>query len=416
MSFFEELKRRNVFRAGIAYLLVAWLVLQVTETVAPILELSAVFSKSVLLLLAIGFPVAVLFAWIFEMTPDGFRKETDVDRSVSISRRTGRNLDFIIIGVLSAAVAMFALDKFVWTESISPTATDVQQRIAVLPFVNLSDDTEQEYFSDGLSEELLNLLAQIPELRVTSRTSAFSFKGTNPIISEVGRALNVEHVLEGSVRRSGDTLRITAQLIEVSTDTHLWSETWDRNFADVFVIQDEIAESVVNALRIQLLGNVPRVFETTPEAYALYLQSQFLIEQRTVTSFLQAERITKRILEMDPAYAPAWSQLAFLYFSGSAFGAWNSVDAIPLARDAAQTSLRLFENNAQARAILVQIAMSDDFDYELAAAPRPSLNKDKGILKQQSNITKRPTQLTRSQDTDRTPPLSIFIQDVRPKE
>jgi len=361
MSFFEELKRRNVFRVGIAYLIVAWLTLQVTDIVVPILDLPDVFDRGVLLLLAIGFPFALIFAWAFEITPEGVKKEKDVDRAVSITQHTGRKLDFIIIGVLTVAVAIFALDKFVWTESVAP------KTIAVLPFVNLSDDSEQEYFSDGLSEELLNLLAQIPELRVTSRTSAFSFKGKDATIAEVGRTLDVEHVLEGSVRRSGDTIRITAQLINVSTDTHVWSDSWDRSFEDVFVIQDEIAESVVDALKVQLLGEVPRAIETTPEAYALYLKSAFLIEQRTASSFLQAEAITKRILEIDPEYAPAWSQLALLYFQGSEFGAWDSVDVIPRARDAALTSVRLFENNPQARAILVRIAMSDYFDYELAA-------------------------------------------------
>jgi adenylate cyclase len=370
MSFFDELRRRNVFRVGIAYLVVAWLALQVSDIVAPILELPAVFDRGILLLLAIGFPFALIFAWAFELTPEGVKKEKDVDHAVSNTQHTGRKLDFIIIGVLTMIVAIYSLDKFVWTESVAPTATNVQQSqqtIAVLPFVNMSDDSEQEYFSDGLSEELLNLLAQIPELRVTSRTSAFSFKGKGATIAEVGRALDVEHVLEGSVRRSGDTIRITAQLINVSTDTHLWSDTWDRNFDDVFVIQDEIAEFVVDALKIQLLGDLPRVIETTPEAYALYLQSQFLIEQHTVPAFLQAEAISKRVLEIDPEYAPAWTQLASLYLSGSSFGAWESVDATPLARDAALRSVRLLENNAQAHAVLARIAISSSFDFELAA-------------------------------------------------
>ena len=206
MSFFDELRRRNVFRVGIAYLLVAWLVLQVTDNIAPIFELPNVFNRGVLLLLAIGFPIALIFAWAFELTPEGVKKEKDIGRAVSITQHTSRKLDFIIIGVFTVAVAIFVLDKFVWAESDAPTvtATNAQQTIAVLPFVNMSDDSEQEYFSDGLSEELLNLLAQIPELRVTSRTSAFSFKGKDVTVPEVGRALDVEHVLEGSVRRSGE--------------------------------------------------------------------------------------------------------------------------------------------------------------------------------------------------------------------
>lgn len=361
MSFFEELKRRNVFRVGIAYLVVAWLMLQVTDTVAPMLELPDVFARGVLLFLAIGFPFALIFAWAFEMTPEGVKKEKDVDRAVSITQSTGRRLDFIIIGVLAVAVATFALDKFVWTDSAT------QKTIAVLPLANLSDDPDQEYFSDGLSEELLNLLAQIPELRVTSRTSAFSFKGKDVTIPDVGRMLDVEHVLDGSVRRSGDTIRITVQLIEVSTDTHVWSETWDRDFEDVFVIQDEIAEFVVDELKIQLLGDVPQVFETTTEAYELYLQAKFLMGQGNPSSYQQAEAINKRVLEIDPDYAPAWTQRAGIYYGGAAFGAWDYDVAAPRAREAALTSMRLFENDAQAHAILANIAIANDFDYELAA-------------------------------------------------
>lgn len=364
MSFFQELKHRNVFRVAIAYLLAAWLVLQVADTVAPILDLPEIFTKSVLLLLAIGFPISMVFSWAFELTADGIRKEKNVDRSASIAHQTGRNLDFVIIGVLSAAVVMFALDKFVWTNSVD--SSSAQQTIAVLPFENISDDSEQEYFSDGLSEELLNLLAQIPELRVSSRTSSFSFKDSNPTISEVGRTLNVDHVLDGSVRRSGNTIRVTAQLSDVSTDAQVWSATWDRTFADVFVIQDEIAASVVDALKIELLSDVPHALETTSEAYDLYLQAKFLIDQGVPESFRQAEEINQRILEIDPGYVPAWTQRAWLYYQGAAFGGWEPKYGIPRAREAALESIRLFDNTAGAHAILAYIAIDYDYDYTTA--------------------------------------------------
>jgi TolB-like protein len=362
MSLIEELKRRNVFRVGVAYVVIAWLLLQVSDTLVPALHLPAWFQSGVALLLILGFPLALFFAWAFEMTPEGVKKEKDVDRAVSITQHTGRKLDFIIIGVLTVAVAIFALDKFVWTGSV----TNAQQTIAVLPFVNMSDDPEQEYFSDGLSEELLNLLAQIPELSVISRTSAFSFKGQGTTIPEVGRALGVEHVLEGSVRRSGNTIRITAQLIEAATDRHVWSDTWDRNFEDVFVIQDEIAEFVVDALKVRLLGVVPQVLETTPEAYELFLQAKFLIEQGTPTSFRQAEALNRQILDIDSEYAPAWTQRAILFNRGTSFGAWEMAEGIPRAREAALTAMNLFGKSAWTHAILVQIAISYDFDYELA--------------------------------------------------
>ncbi|MDA0994889.1 MAG: hypothetical protein O3A13_14815 [Proteobacteria bacterium] len=370
MSFFEELKRRNVFRVGVAYLIVAWLILQVTDNVAPILELPGVFNRGILLLLALGFPMALIFAWAFEFTPDGIKKEEDVNGATRVSRLTGRKFDFIIIGVLAAAVAFFALDEYVWTGSQAPTApvAHEQQRIAVLPFANFSDDSEQEYFSDGLSEELLNLLAQIPELSVISRTSAFSFKGQGVTIPEVGRALGVSHVLEGSVRRSGDTIRITAQLIEAATDKHVWSDTWDRNFEDVFVIQDEIAKFVVDALKVRLLGVVPQVLETTPEAYELFLQAKFLMEQGTSSGFRQAAALNRQVLNIDPDYAPAWTQRAALFYNGTSFGAWESAEGTPRARDAALEATKFFGNSAWAHAILVLIAISYDFDYEFAAS------------------------------------------------
>jgi len=380
MSLFAELKRRHVFRVAIAYLAVAWLVLQVANIVSPILELPPVFERGVLVALAIGFPIALVFAWALELTPDGIRRETKSDHG-SAPNSTSRRLNAVIIGVLSIAVTLFALDRFVWNETGPPReiTTDGQQKIAVLPFVNMSDDPQQEYFSDGLSEELLNLLAQIPELRVTSRTSAFSFKDKDVTIPEVGRALGVDHVLEGSVRRSGDKIRITAQLIEVTQDAHVWSDTWDRDFSDVFAIQDEIAASVVEALKMRLLDEVPRAIETTPEAYELYLRAGFLMEQSTPSSYRQAEAINRQVLDIDPSFAPAWTQRANIYMTGVSFGAWESAEATPLAREAASQAVSLFGESAWAHAILARIAISHDFDYDIAAREKPALDRVEGL-------------------------------------
>jgi len=339
MPLFNELSRRNVVRVGIAYAVIGWIVAQVAEFAFENFGAPDWVLKTVVVLLLLGLPLALFFAWAFEMTPEGVKKEKDVDRAVSITPHTGRKID--------------------WTDN-------GQRTIAVLPFINLSDDSEQEYFSDGLSEELLNLLAQIPELRVTSRTSAFSFKGKDATIAEIGRTLGVEHVLEGSVRRSGDTIRITAQLIEVSTDTHVWSDSWDRDFQDVFVIQDEIAEFVVGALKIQLLGEAPRTDTTSPEAYTLYLQSKALADQYTATGFLQAEAIVRRLLAIDSTYVPAWVLLARIYAQGSGTAAWQPHEAFPKSRAAVMEALRLDPDSAQAHAALSAIA--SDYDYDMEAA------------------------------------------------
>ena len=193
MSFVSELKRRNVFRAGIAYLVVAWLVLQVADLVLDNVPAPSWVMQFFLLAAAIGFPVALLLAWAFEMTPEGVKREADVDRTQSITQSTGRNLDFTVIGILVVAVALFALDKFVWTDSTENARTSPPS-IAVLPFVNMSSDKEQEYFSDGLAEELLNLLAKIPELQVTSRSTSFFYKGKDIKIADVGREIGRAHV------------------------------------------------------------------------------------------------------------------------------------------------------------------------------------------------------------------------------
>ena len=235
-SVWEELKRRNVVRVAIAYVIVSWLVLQMTDVLIPLLALPEWIGRLIFLILLIGFPLAIFFAWAFELTPEGIKKEKHVDRSASVTHVTGRKLDFVIISVLTAALILFAVDKFYLTPSSNQVvesvrevvATDIQRSIAVLPFVNMSSDPEQEYFSDGLSEEILNLLAKVPDLKVIGRTSSFAFKGKNEDLRGIGKALDVSTVLEGSVRKSGDRVRITAQLIDVSNGAHLWSETYDR--------------------------------------------------------------------------------------------------------------------------------------------------------------------------------------------
>jgi TolB-like protein len=217
----------------------------------------------VTVLVLIGFPLALIVAWAFELTPEGIKREAEVDRTDSITRVTGRKFDFAIIGLLAVAVVYFAVDKFIL--EVEPEQTEVtaalvlsaqpiaqEKSIAVLPFVNMSPDPDNEYFSDGLSEEILNRLAQVPNLRVAGRTSSFQFKGENRDLREIGERLGVAHVLEGSVRRQGNQVRITAQLIASSDGSHLWSQTYDRTLDDVFVIQDEIAEEVVGALDIVL--------------------------------------------------------------------------------------------------------------------------------------------------------------------
>jgi len=333
MSLFKELKRRNVFRVGIAYAVATWLLIQVTDTVFPRIGLPDSAVTLVIALLAIGFIPALIFAWAFEMTPDGLKREKDVDRDQSITPQTGRKLDRMIIGIMAVVIVYLVLDRFVLQErpdQASPTveqqadatesdAAPAQQEgpsLAVLPFVNMSGDPDNEYFSDGLTETLLHMLAQLPDLRVAARTSSFAFKGKDAGIPEIARALNVAHVLEGSVQKSGNRVRITAQLIRADDGFHVWSQNYDRTLDDIFAIQDEIAKDVAGVLDQTLLAGGAKIahIETSDiGAYDTYLRA---LKQQSIGSYgslSNAESLFKQALGEDPGFIDAKLGLARNY-------------------------------------------------------------------------------------------------------
>ena len=325
---------------AVLYVIAAWFAMQATEVLMELADLPKWIGTSTLWILAIGFPIALIFSWFFELTPDGISLEKDVDPVASITNVTGRRLDFIVISLLCAAVILFAYDK--WIASGPP-----ENSIAVLPFVNMSDDSSNEYFSDGISEELLNMLAKIPELKVISRTSAFSYKGTDAKLTDVARELNVAHILEGSVRRSGEQVRITTQLIEARSDTHLWSETYDRSVDDIFLVQDEIAAVVVEKLKITLLGEVPVVQPTSADAYTLYLQARYLAKVITEESLTDAISLFKDSLKNDPGYYPAWVGLGGVYSRMLTMQLMPANEAQSLALDSLHRALQIAPDSAQ---------------------------------------------------------------------
>jgi len=329
LSLFNELKRRNVFKVVIAYIVVAWLVMQVADVVLNNITAPGWVFQVLMLFLAIGFPFSVIFAWAFEMTPEGLKRESEVDRAQSITHETGQKLNYTIIAVLVLALGYFAYDKFVLTsgrdaalieantQTISEQAATEEasvqsdKSIAVLPFVNMSSDSEQEYFSDGISEEILNALAKVKGLQVTGRTSSFAFKGQNQDLRQIGEALGVENILEGSVRKSGNTVRITAQLIRADNGFHLWSETYDRELDNVFAIQDEIATNILQQLKATLLeGEETAVTtaRTNAEAYDLYLLAKQRMYERTGPTLEAAAELLDRAIAIDSGYAPAYAQ------------------------------------------------------------------------------------------------------------
>lgn len=384
MSFFNELKRRNVIRVGIAYVIVAWLILQFADVVLNNIEAPGWVFQVIMLILGIGLPLALFFAWAFELTPEGIRKEKDIERSESITRVTGQKLNNTIIGLLILALGYFVLDKFVLDpgrdaaeiasavqnaqEKVqAPTETEqAEKSIAVLPFVNMSSDREQEYFSDGLSEELLNLLAKIPELRVAARTSSFSFKGKNLEIPEIASRLKVAHILEGSVRKSGDQLRITAQLIKADDGYHLWSETYNRQLDNVFQIQDEIAGEVVRALKVTLLNEAPKSRETSPEVYQLYLEGQHVRRQVSAPTLPKAINLLKQAVALDPDYAPAWAELAYAYMWEAGIGATPIDEAFALADQAIERALEADPGYSRAYFVKGASQLYNKFDFKAA--------------------------------------------------
>jgi TolB-like protein len=332
-SFFQELRRRNVFRVGVAYVVVSWLIIQVIETVSDPLNLPQWTEAFFIVLLLAGLPLILLFSWAFELTPEGLKKTSEVKAEESVTATTGKKLNYAIIAVLVMALGYFAWERQGLVEQAeqavagdTPKVTETQgaASVAVLPFVNMSADQEQEYFSDGISEELLNLLAKIPELRVPARTSSFQFKGQNLDIGKVAEQLNVEHVLEGSVRKSGVRVRVTAQLIEAETGYHLWSDTYDRDLDDIFAIQDEISAAIVAALS-ETLGLsttvAPHVDATNPEAYNAYLLGQHQLKKRTGLDIEAAIGNFERALEIDPDYAPAHAGIGLAWYLLTASGA-----------------------------------------------------------------------------------------------
>jgi len=351
-----------VFRAAVLYIGAVWALTQGIAQLTPVVGAPEWTARWFLVAAAIGFPFWIAFAWFYEFTPEGLKLERDVAPGESITHYTGLKLDFAIIGVLAVAVVLLLTDRFVLhhgvnEESAIPVA---EHSIAVLPFVNMSSDKEQEYFSDGISEELLNLLAKIPQLQVTARTSSFSYKGKQTSIPEIARTLHVAHVLEGSVRKSGNSVRITAQLIKAGTDTHLWSQTYDRKLDDIFAVQDEIAADVVKQLKVTLLGAAPKVRTTDPEAYASYLQALQLGRLSTAEAYKQSDALLRKVLAIDPRYAPAWAALAENFYHEADQGLLSSKAGYAQASEAAKNAVEIDPEYALAHARLGWIAASGD--------------------------------------------------------
>jgi TolB-like protein/Tfp pilus assembly protein PilF len=405
MSLISELKRRNVIRVGAAYIVTAWLVIQVVETIFPVYGLSDAAIRYVITGLAIGLLPALILAWAFELTPEGIKRESDVDRSASITTTTGKKLDRAIMVVLAIAVGYFAFDKFVLSETREAAIAEAareegrseavidaygERSIAVLAFDDMSPDGDQEYMSDGIAEEILNLLAKVPDIRVISRSSAFAFKGKDLPIPEIAAQLNTAFILEGSVRKAGNEIRITAQLIEAGSDTHRWSETYDHELKNVFAIQDDIAAQVVEELKSALLGNTPKSARVNEEAYELVLQARYLWNRRAEGDEEQALELFKLAIEIDPNYAPAWTGISVAYAVAAQYGRIEKSEGMQKAREAVERALELAPEYSEAHVRLGQaLAREGDAQGMLSSYQRafeldPNNPLVLGVLAQQA--------------------------------
>ena len=366
-SFFTELRRRHVFKVAATYAVTGWVVAQVAEFLLESFLAPEWTLQALIIVLILGFPIAVVLAWAFELTPDGVLRDNSIHEEPPPTLAT-----------LPADLPIKVPD----------------QSIAVLPFADMSPDRDHEYFSDGLTEELLNLLAKVSGLHVASRTSAFSFKGKQEDIREIAEKLCVKHVLEGSVRKSGDQLRITAQLIKAQDGYHLWSETYNRSMENVFAIQDEIARAVVEALKPQLLGETPVVRETSSEAYNLYLQALHLKRQRTPDSLTQAMDYLERAVDIDSGYAPAWALLSAVYALRGGSGLTDWEEGVAASRKALKRALELDPEHAGGWLSQSQLRSYYEWDWEGA---QTDLERASALAPDNSDVYVAKARLARSQ-------------------
>ena len=366
-NFFAELKRRNVIRMAGLYLVGAWLLTQVASTVFPAFDVPGWALRGLIIILALGFIPALIFSWIFEITPEGLKRDEDVPPEQSIAPQTARRMDRMIIVVLLLALGYFAVDKFVLAPrrvaAASSAPPAMEKSIAVLPFENLSSDKENAYFAEGIQDEILTRLAKIADLKVISRTSTEKYKSAPSNLREIAQQLRVVNILEGSVQKSNDQVRITVQLINALNDSHLWADTYDRKLIDAFSVESDVAQRIAASLTAKLTGSEKRALSARPtentEAYQLYLKGRFFWNKRTGTDLKIAADYFEKAVAADPGFAGAYAGLAQADVLLPVFGAGRPLDFFPRANAAARRAIELDETSAEGHAALGMLLLFD---------------------------------------------------------
>jgi len=369
-NFFAELKRRNVYKVAVAYAVVAWLLVQIATQVFPFFEIPNWAVRLVVLVLIAGFPVALVFSWAFEITPEGIVRESEIESGKSITHHTGRKIVALTI-VLAVVATGLLIFQFVRPRSTSPSAATISNKsIAVLPFDNLSGDPQNAYFSEGVQDEILTRLAKIAELKVISRTSTQRFKSAPNDLRQIAQQLGVENILEGSVQKANDQVRVNVQLINALTDAHLWADTYDRKLTDIFAVETEIAKTVADVLQAKLTGSEQHVIAARPtansEAHQLYLKGRFFWNKRTGDDLKKSIDYFQQAIAADPNYALAYAGVADAYVFLPGYTAGSPQDCYPKAKAAAKKALKLDDTLAEAHTTLAIALLLYDFDFAQA--------------------------------------------------
>jgi TolB-like protein/Tfp pilus assembly protein PilF len=422
-KFLAEMKRRNVYKVAIAYGVLSWLIIQIATQVFPVFEIPNWAPRLVVILLLLGLPVALVLAWAYELTPEGIRRTEEVAPEESITRRTGRKLDFVIIGVLLAVIVVLVFQR---QRAIQPSVSQAapDKSIAVLPFENRSEDKANAYFADGIQDEILTRLSKIADLKVISRTSTQHYKSAPENLPEIARLLGVAHILEGSVQKSGDAVRVNVQLIKAANDSHLWADTFDRKLTDIFSVESEVAKAIADQLRAKLTGQEEQVIAAkptdNPEAYDAYLRG-LAYTLKTVNSpanSLSAQKYLREAVRLDPKFALSWALLSYVDALG--YRTLNLQPTVALreeARQAAETALTLQPNLGEAVLAKGYYHYSCLKDYDIAVhyfeQARPLLPNSSRIPESLAYVERRRGQWDRSEsyfnEAERLDPRNVQL-------